>query len=295
MHMPKTAHYELEDRLRQDGLLLQIHPYDNKLTGYPIELVELKVKGAYDLPTFKFKITGIRVERIAESYTLAFYYNVRSYNVHIQNCIQNFFNPQLSLGTPEDQYQGIVDDIRKVHYEYKRDTKDIDLFMLEFTTISSKYDTDREGEDFNIIEWSVMPTDFIELVKLRRHLDGEKRFCSLLTDDDQDIIDRLNEKRIEQRDQRQMLENAMKDPFNDFKSALEAMRDDIGKDKTYEFIKTAMESLIAVPSIAKKIKKNKFWDTFYKEWREVSEKEFLKDAPESVGTILDKVKEKRKK
>lgn len=99
-----------------------------------------------------------------------------------------------------------------------------------------------------------MPTDFIELVKLRRHLDGEKRFCALLTDDDQDVIDRLNEKRIEQRDQRQLLENAMKDPFNDFKSALEAMRDDIGKDKTYEFIKTAMESLIAVPSIAKKIK-----------------------------------------
>lgn len=293
--MSKTATQELQDRLQQDGLLLQIHPYDTKLTGYQIELVELKVKGPYEAPTFKFKITGIRVERIAESYTLAFYYNVRSYNVHIQNCIQNFFNPQLTLGTPEDQYQGVVDDIRKCHYEYKRDTKDIDLFMLEFTTISSKYDTDREGEDFTIIEWSVMPTDFIELVKLRRHLDGEKRFCALLTDDDQDVIDRLNEKRIEQRDQRQLLENAMKDPFNDFKSALEAMRNDIGKDKTYEFIKTAMESLIAVPSIAKKIKKNKFWDTFYKEWREVSEKEFLKDAPDSVAEVLEKVNEKRKK
>lgn len=261
--MSKTAVQELSDRLQSDGLLLQIHPYDTKLTGYQIELVELKVKGPYEAPTFKFKITGIRVERIAESYTLAFYYNVRSYNVHIQNCINNFFNPQLSLGTPEDQYQGVVDDIRKVHYEYKRDTKDVDLFMLEFTTISSKYDTDREGEDFTIIEGSVLPTDFLELVKLRRHLDGEKRFCALLTDDDQETIDKLTEKRAEQREQRQLLENAMKDPLQEFKRALEAMRDDIGKDKTYAFIKEAMEALIATPTFKKKIKKNAMGDKFY--------------------------------
>lgn len=253
--MSKTATQELQDRLQQDGLLLQIHPYDTKLTGYQIELVELKVKWPYEAPTFKFKITGIRVERIAESYTLAFYYNVRSYNVHIQNCIQNFFNPQLTLGTPEDQYQGVVDDIRKCHYEYKRDTKDIDLFILEFTTISSKYDTDREGEDFTIIEGSVLPTDFIELVKLRRHLDGEKRFCALLTDDDQETIDKLLEKRNEQREQRQLLENSMKDPAEGFKKALEAMRDDIGKDKTYAFIKEAMESLIWSPTFKKAIVK----------------------------------------
>ena len=186
--MPKTPQQELEDRLKQDGILLQIHPFDTKLTWYQIELVELKVKWPYDAPTFKFKITGIRVERIAESYTLAFYYNVRSYNSHIRDCINDFFNPQMKLWTPENQYNWVVDDIRKVHYEYKRDTKDIDLFMLEFTTISSKYDTDREGEDFTIIEWSVLPTDFLELVKLRRHLDGEKRFCALLTDEYQGTI-----------------------------------------------------------------------------------------------------------
>lgn len=250
--MPKTPQQELEDRLRQDGLLLQIHPFDTKLTWYQIELVELKVKWPYDAPTFKFKITGIRVERIAESYTLAFYYNVRSYNSHIRDCINDFFNPQMKLWTPENQYNWVVDDIRKVHYEYKRDTKDIDLFMLEFTTISSKYDTDREGEDFTIIEWSVLPTDFLELVKLRRHLDGEKRFCALLTDDESETIENLQKKRIEQRDQRQLLENAMKDPLQEFKKALEAMRDDIGKDKTYEIIKTSMEALIATPTFKKK-------------------------------------------
>lgn len=148
-----------------------------------------------------------------------------------------------------------MDDIRKVHYEYKRDTKDIDLFMLEFTTISSKYDTDREGEDFTIIEGSVLPTDFLELVKLRRHLDGEKRFCALLTDDDQEIIDKLIEKRAEQREQRQLLENAMKDPLQEFQKSLEAMRDNIGKDKTYEIIKTSMEALIATPTFRKKVTK----------------------------------------
>jgi hypothetical protein len=41
-----------------------------------------------------------------------------------------------------------------------------------------------------------------------------------------------------------MLEDAMKDPIQEFQSALTAMRDDIGKDKTYELIKSTMEALI---------------------------------------------------
>lgn len=310
--MSKTAHQELEDKLRQDGLLLQIHPFDTKLTGYQIELVELKVKWPYEAPTFKFKITWIRVERIAESYTLAFYYNVRSYNSHIQSCIHNYFNVQLSLGAPEDQYKALVDDIRNVHYEYKRDTKDVDLFMLEFTTISSKYDTDRESNDFTIIEWSVLPTDFIELVKLRRHLDWEKRFCALLTDDDSDTIEKLEHKRIEQRDQRQLLENSMKDPFKEFKKALEDMRNIAGKHKTYEFIKETMEALIAIPDITKKIKiskaqleaarkldkpelDNEHGDKFIVNWEQVSEEEARAGMSESELAVLDKVAEVRKK
>ena len=150
--MSKLQAQQLREDLENDGIRLQIHPYGVKISGYQIELVELKVKGTYDAPTFKFKITGIRVEKIAESYTLAFYYNVRGYNSDIQDKINDYFNPQLTLGTPEDRYGHLKESINNIHYEYKRDTKDIDIFMLSFTTISSKYDEDREGEDITIIE-----------------------------------------------------------------------------------------------------------------------------------------------
>ena len=46
----------------------------------------------------------------------------------------------------------------------------------------------------------------------------------------------------------------MKDPLDGFKKALESMRDDIGKDKTYAIIKETMESLIAVPKLRRKSK-----------------------------------------
>lgn len=43
--------------------------------------------------------------------------------------------------------------------------------------------------------------------------------------------------------------------FEEFKRSLEAVRDDIGKDKTYAFIKEAMEALIATPTFKKKVVK----------------------------------------
>jgi hypothetical protein len=58
----------------------------------------------------------------------------------------------MTLGTPEDRYQGIKDDILRCHYEYKKDSKDVDIFVVDFQTSKMEYGEDREGIEFTTIE-----------------------------------------------------------------------------------------------------------------------------------------------
>lgn len=105
MATTKTAHQELKERLISDGLLLSIKPWDLPLTGYKVDPIELKAKTAYGDCSFKFIVRGTRIEKMADSYTLVFFYKTKGYNTTIENCINDFFNPQMTLGTPEDRYE----------------------------------------------------------------------------------------------------------------------------------------------------------------------------------------------
>jgi len=69
------------------------------------------------------------------------------------------------------------------------------------------------------------------------------------------MVQTLEKLRLEQREQRELLEKSMRDPAEEFKKALIEMRDDIGKDKTYSFIKEAMEALIGTPTFKKAVTK----------------------------------------
>lgn len=153
--MSKTQHQELRERLIADKVLLNIRPFGLPLTGYKIEPLELKAKTAYGEVTFKFIVRGTRIEKIADNYTLVFFYKTKSHNTTIESMINDFLNPQMTLGTPEDRYSFLKDEINRVHYEYRRDSKDVDIFVVDFRTKKTEYGEDRDGIDYTIVEGEV--------------------------------------------------------------------------------------------------------------------------------------------
>ena len=239
-----TQRQLLEKQLQEDEINLDIRPYNIKMQWYQIESSELKAVGAYDSPTFTFIIRWIRLDSAASSYHLAFHYNTKWYTKAIQDTIDEYFDPQMKLWTSQDRYQDLKDAINKIHFEYRRDTKDIAPFILQFETIDVKFDCDREGIDFTKIKWEITPTAFVELMKMRRNLNGQERFACLITDEQDELRIEYEEARDSWNKEHPKINLEFADPLKQFENALILMKNDIWSKKTAEVIKEAIRWFI---------------------------------------------------
>lgn len=248
--MSKTQHQELRERLIEDGVLLSIKPFGLNLTGYKIEPLELKAVQSYGDLTFKFIVRGTRIEKIADSYTMVFFYKTKGYNTSIENSLNDFLNPQMTLGTPEDRYEHLKQEIQRIHLEYVRDSKDVDIFVLDFRTKATKYGEDREGIDFTTIEGEVNATKFIELVKRRQSM--EERMVALVEDEETELLDAIADVEAETRVRNAELEFTRRDPAKELEKYMIEVRDRLGRDHAHKLFMWALDELVPGTKKSKK-------------------------------------------